>query len=164
MKSFHCFILLLILSLSTGCTFPTEKISISIVPVSSQKKISKIYVRKNDKDFSKEFIVELISQLRELGFESESYTGEQNHYVKHYLTYDVRWNWDLAMYLYYFKATLYEDGKILGEIEYDATGLGRGRLNLDIHGRTKNKIRPLLKSLLEKVKKTKVELSGHHKK
>ena len=54
------------------------------------------------------------------------------------------------MYLYYFQATLYSEGKMIGEIEYDATGLGRGSINLDVHGRTENKIKPLIKRLLEK--------------
>ena len=56
-------------------------------------------------------------------------------------------NWDIAMYLTYFHATLYEDGRVLGEVEYDAK---MGGANFAKFGRTAEKIRPLLSELLQK--------------
>jgi len=56
-------------------------------------------------------------------------------------------NWDMAMYLTYFHATLYEDGRVLGEVEYDAK---MGGANFAKFGRTAEKIRPLLSELLQK--------------
>jgi hypothetical protein len=54
----------------------------------------------------------------------------------------------MAMYLTYFHAKLYEDGRILGEVEYDAK---MGGANMGKFGKTAEKIRPLLSELLQGV-------------
>ena len=56
----------------------------------------------------------------------------------------------MAMYLVYFRGTLYEDDRVLGEVEYDAK-MGGG--NMGKFGKTKEKIRPLLTELVSKVKR-----------
>ena len=56
----------------------------------------------------------------------------------------------MAMYLTYFRATLYENGRVLGEVEYDAK-MGGG--NMKKFGKTAEKIRPLLTELLGKVER-----------
>jgi hypothetical protein len=132
-------------ALLSGCA-----ISQNVVSVDSNVTISKIYVLENENVHMEELINELVEQLEEMGFSSESYKGDRPEGAKHYMTYTANWNWDLAMYLTYFRATLYEDGKMLGEVEYDAK-MGGG--NLGKFGRTAEKVRPLLEELLQKVKR-----------
>ncbi|MBC7368679.1 MAG: hypothetical protein H7343_18035 [Undibacterium sp.] len=52
--------------------------------------------------------------------------------------------WDLAMRLTYFYGTLSEDGRILGQTEYDAR---MGGANIGKFGPTAEKIRPLIAEL-----------------
>lgn len=98
----------------------------------------------------KELVSEIVTQVNELGFESESYEGDRPPEALHYITYTGNWNWDMAMYLTYFRAILYEDGRVLGEVEYDAK---MGGANMNKFGKTADKIRPLLTELLEKVER-----------
>jgi hypothetical protein len=142
--------LMLILFLQ-GCT-----ISQHVIPVDSTKEISKIYLQKNDKVLMEEFHPELLKQLNELGFETESYSTDLPKETTYYMTYTANWMWDMAMYLYYFKATVYEQSreagfsKLLGEAEYDAR-MGGGNMNK--FGHTSDKIKPLLQELFAKVKR-----------
>lgn len=133
------------IALLSGCA-----ISRNVVPVDSGVAISKIYVLENENVHMKELVTELVKQINELGFESSMYKGDRPEGAKHYLTYTANWNWDMAMYLTYFKATLYEEGKVLGEVEYDAK---MGGANMGKFGKTADKIRPLLQELLAKVKR-----------
>lgn len=136
------FVFMVVLS---GCA-----ISRHVTPVDSTASIRKIYVLNNDKVHMKELVNEIVDQLTQLGFESEAYSGDRPEEALHYLTYTGNWNWDMAMYLTYFRATLYEDGRVLGEVEYDAK---MGGANMAKFGKTAEKIRPLIVELLEKVKR-----------
>ena len=89
---------------------------------------------------------ELVSQIREMGFQSEAYVDTRPADSTHYLMYTANWSWDMAMWLTYFSATLYDGETLLGEVEYDARRAG-GRLSK--FGKTANKIRPLLRELLK---------------
>lgn len=51
----------------------------------------------------------------------------------------------MAMYLTYFRGSIYEDGRLLGEAEYDAK---MGGANMNKFGRTAEKLRPLLEEML----------------
>ena len=57
------------------------------------------------------FHPELTKQIQELGFEVESYDGRPPEAARYYMTYTANWQWDMAMYLTYFEATLFEEGK-----------------------------------------------------
>lgn len=138
-------ILLILVVLNTGCA-----ISQHVMPVDSGTKIKKIFVLNNERAHMKELVNEIVSQLKGLGFESESYQGDRPENAMHYITYTANWQWDMAMYLTYFKATLYEDGRVLGEVEYDARSGGG---NMNKFGKTAEKIRPLLEELLSKVER-----------
>lgn len=146
-KLFGFFALILFLQ---GCT-----ISQNVVPIEASKAISKIYVQKNDKVLMDEFHPELLKQLNELGFETESYTTDLPKEANYYMNYTANWMWDMAMYLYYFKATVYEQAKeagfskSIGEVEYDAK---MGGANMSKFGHTADKIKPLLQELFAKVK------------
>ena len=142
MRNLILFVLLLMLS---GCA-----ISKHVTPVDSTVTISKIYVLKNDKVQYEQLVDEIVSQIETLGFDSESYEGDRPKEAQHYITYTANWTWDLAMYLTYFRATLYDDGRVLGEVEYDSK---MGGLNLSKFGSAKEKIRPLMEELLAKVKR-----------
>ncbi|MFT6390373.1 MAG: hypothetical protein ACJAUP_003775 [Cellvibrionaceae bacterium] len=139
---------LIILSLVfviSGCA-----ISRHVSSVDSTVSIEKIYVQNNEKVHMKGLVKEIVTQVNELGFDSESYSGDRPASALHYIIYTGNWNWDLAMYLTYFRATLYEDGRVLGEVEYDAK-MGGG--NMGKFGKTASKIKPLLTELLSKVKR-----------
>ena len=105
--------LLALISLLSGCA-----ISQNVTPVDSTTSISKIFVLENEKVHMDGLIDELVGQISDMGFESEKYQGDRPESATNYLTYTANWQWDLAMYLTYFKATLYEDEKVLGEVEY----------------------------------------------
>lgn len=132
-----------ILLVLSGCA-----ISKHVVPVDSGTTISKIYVLENDRVHMKELVNEIVTQIESMGFESEKYSGDRPEGAKHYLTYTANWQWDMAMYLTYFRATLYEEGRVLGEVEYDAK---MGGANMNKFGKTGEKISPLLLELLAKV-------------
>ena len=127
----------------SGCT-----ITHSVSPVSSGIVIQKIYVQRNPKVLMQGFHPELVHQIQELGFEVESYDGNTPVAARYYMTYTANWQWDIAMYLTYFEGTLFENGKPIGNVEYDARG---GNSNLDKYGHTADKIRPLLIELFKNV-------------
>ena len=132
----------LIAMILQGCA-----ISKNIVPVDSSKEIEKIYVRRNNRVLMEGLHPELINQLNDLGFETASYSSDLPRGAVHYMTYNANWSWDLAMYLSKFRATLYEDGRVLGEIDYDSTRA------INHLGSTANKIRPLLQEMFANVKR-----------
>ena len=138
-------IILLLLLVTSGCT-----ISKSVTPVDSSVSIQKIYVQNNEEVLMKEAVNEIVSQVQSLGFESESYSGQRPIDATHYITYTGNWRWDVAMYLYYFEAKLYENDKLIGEVEYDAK---LGGSSLSKFGKTGDKIRPLLNELLSQVQR-----------
>ena len=133
------------LLLVSGCTITQD-----VKPVDSSVNIKKIYVENNEAVLMKEMVNEIVTQLQAMGFESESYSGERPDDAKHYIIYTGNWQWDIAMYLTYFTAELYENESNIGSVSYDARG-GSGRS--DKFGKTADKIRPLLNELLSQVKK-----------
>ncbi len=136
---------LLIVSLLSGCA-----ISKNVQSADSNTRIQKIYVKDNPKVLMDGLLPEIVTQLQQLGFESEAYTGDRPTNARHYITYTANWNWDMAMYLTYFRATLYDEGRVLGEAEYDAK---MGGANMGKFGKTAEKIRPLLTEMLQKVER-----------
>lgn len=138
------------LLLSVAMLFSGCAISKNVQSVDSSTQIEKIYVKDNPKVLMEGLLPEIVAQIEELGFASESYDGDRPANARHYITFTANWQWDMAMYLTYFRATLYEDGRILGEVEYDAK---MGGANMNKFGKTAEKIRPLLTELLEKVER-----------
>lgn len=134
-------IALLLLPFLGGCA-----ISKNVQAVQRGVKIETIYVAHNDRVLMKDCTNEIVRQLIELGFDAKRYDGERPKDAKVYLTYTANWNWDMAMYLTYFRGTLYEEGRVLGEAEYDAK---MGGANFGKFGKTAEKLRPLLTQLLQ---------------
>lgn len=93
---------------------------------------------------------EIIAQLNEMGFPTEVYQDRAPDAAEFTMTYIANWAWDMAMYLTYFKLSLYQDSKLIGNVEYNAKS---GGLNMNKFGRTADKIRPLLEELLAGVER-----------
>ena len=130
---------------SSGCA-----ISRHVAPVDSTTEITKVYVKHNEKVHMKEMNPELVWQFENLGFEAELYEGDTPQEATHTFIYTANWNWDLAMYLVYFRGTLYEEGRMLGEVEYDAK-MGGG--NMGKFGKSREKLMPLMSELMQNVKR-----------
>lgn len=137
--------LALALALSSGCA-----ISRNVQAVQRGTAIKTIYVAHNDRVLMKDCTNEIVTQITGLGFEGKRYDGDRPTDAKHYITYTANWTWDMAMYLTYFRATLYEEGRVLGEAEYDAK---MGGANFSKFGKTSEKLRPLLMDLLKNVER-----------
>ncbi len=129
----------------SGCSITTN-----VTPVSDVAYIEKIYVQNNPDAHMKELVNELVSQIEKLGFQSEKYEGAKPVDSNHHLTYTANWAWDMAMYLTFFEAKLYEGEKLIGEVSYDARNGGG---NMGKFGRTGEKIEPLLTELLASVER-----------
>ncbi len=128
----------------TGCA-----ISRHVVPVDSNAQIEKIYVLHNERVHMEGINQALVDIFQSLGFESELYHGDRPVGALHTFTFTANWTWDMAMYLTYFRGTLLEDGRVIGEIEYDARS---GGSNMSKFGSTESKIEPLIVEMLERVR------------
>ncbi len=128
----------------------------AVVAVPAGTRITTIYVEMNPKVLMDGLLPEIIAQIRAQGFQAIPYDGVRPKAAVDYLTFTANWRWHWAMYLSYFHATLYHDGRILGTAEYNARRTGP---NPDKYGHTADKIRPLLKQLLQPAHGT-VAVSG----
>jgi hypothetical protein len=137
--------LLLILPLVSGCA-----ISRNVTPAHAGATIDRVYVLENDKVRMEGLLPEMLSQIEQLGFPAESYRGNLPPGARFHMTYTANWNWDMAMYLTYFQATLHEDGRVVGQAEYDAR---RGGSNMKKFGKTSEKIRPLFEEMFQNVQR-----------
>ncbi len=146
-KSFilNCLLFVMITLGFSGCT-----ITRNVSPVSSGTVIQKIFVQRNPDVMMDGFHPELTKQIQALGFQVETYEGKPPDSALYYMTYKANWQWDFAICLIYFEATLYEDGKPIGKVEYDAR---KGGYRMSKYGHTADKIRPLIIELFKNVDK-----------
>ncbi|WP_414665205.1 Sbal_3080 family lipoprotein [Horticoccus sp. 23ND18S-11] len=135
----------LLVTITSGCAI-VQKVS----PIESSPTISTIYIQKNPNVHMEGLLPEMVQQLTTLGFKVETFDTERPKDATHWMIFTANWQWDMAMYLTYFKATLMEDGKILGSAEYDAR---KGGGNMGKFGKTAEKIRPLLIELFQNAKR-----------
>jgi hypothetical protein len=142
---------LLGVALVCGCAVKT-----SVVAVPTGTRITTIYVENNPKVLMDGLLPEILAQVRAQGFQAVAYDGPRPGAAVDYMTFTANWRWHWAMYLTFFRATLYRDGRVLGTVEYNARRAG---LNPDKYGHTAEKIRPLLRSLLRPAQGT-VAVSG----
>ncbi|MDB6169073.1 MAG: hypothetical protein JWM88_1937 [Verrucomicrobia bacterium] len=131
---------MLCVALLSGCTI-TEHVR----PVTRGTEIKKIYVQNNHELHMKGLVPEVVSQLELLGYQAETYEAKPPADAKYFMTVTANWRWDMAMYLFYFRVMLFEDGRAIGTAEYDAR---RGGGNVSKFGPTAEKIRPLLEQML----------------
>lgn len=137
--------IIIAISLMAGCA-----ISKNVVPIDSDHEIDKIYVRYSDDVHMEGINDEFVSQFQSLGFDAELYKGDTPDEARHTFIFTANWAWDLAMYLTYFHGTLYEEGRMLGEAEYDARS---GGSNFSKFGPTASKLKPLLTEMMHKVQR-----------
>ena len=135
----------LLITITSGCAI-TQKVS----PIETNPTITTVYIQKNPNVRMDGLLPEIVQQLTTLGFKVETFDTTRPKEATHWMIYTANWNWDMAMYLTYFKATLMEEGKILGSAEYDAR---RGGGNMGKFGKTAEKVRPLLIELFQNAKR-----------
>ncbi|MCH8477877.1 MAG: Sbal_3080 family lipoprotein [Wenzhouxiangella sp.] len=141
--AFRTALLMALLALATGCS-----ISRHVVPVESATQIEKIHVLHNDRVHMEGLNDALVEIFQSLGFDAELFEGDRPPGALHTFTFTANWAWDMAMYLTYFRGTLLEDGRIIGEVEYDARS---GGSNMSKFGSTESKIQPLIAEMLGRV-------------
>jgi hypothetical protein len=127
--------------LLAGCAVKTRVTPVGALPV-----VSTIYVENNPAVFMSGMLPEILGELRAQGFQAVSFDGPRPAAAVYSLTFTANWRWHWAMYLSYFRATFWQDGRVLGSAEYDARRVGP---NPEKYGTTASKIRPLLTGLLK---------------
>jgi hypothetical protein len=133
---------LMALFILSGCSI-TQKVE----PVPADTIIDKLWIEDNPTAKHDTFDEEVAESIRKLGFDSEVFPKKQQPENSTFiLKYYVRWQWDLALYLKEFRATLFENNKEIGSIVYDATAGGG---NMGKFGTTMSKVNPLLQQLLQ---------------
>jgi hypothetical protein len=124
-----------------GCAVRTHLTAVPALPA-----VTTIYVENNPAVLMSGLLPEILTQLRAQGFQAVAFDGPRPPAAVYYLTYTANWRWQWAIYLSYFRATFWENGRVLGSAEYDARRTGP---NPDKFGPTAGKIRPLLTDLLK---------------
>lgn len=145
MRSLAAIGLLLFSLILTSCTI-TQKVT----PVPAGTGLGKIYIQENKEALMEGLLPELVSQVKAQGYEAESYQGARPADARFHMTYEATWRWSMAVYLFYFKASLFDGDRVIGEAIYDAT---HGGQRFDKHGPTSEKISPLIKQLLAQGRK-----------
>lgn len=125
---------------ASGCAISQE-----VEPVPERQAIEKVYVEHNPDVHMEELNDSLVGMFEDMGIESELYRGTRPADAEHHLEFTANWTWDIAMYLTYFDARLYEQEQLIGTAEYDAR---RGGGRPDKFGPTEEKIRPLMQELI----------------
>ncbi len=139
-RSIRIALLSLFAVIITGCAIVQN-----VVPMPNAQNVTEIYVVHNPKVLMEGFIDEMCSQIRNMNINVivVSSTAEVPKDTV-YMTYTANWNWDMAMYLTFFEAKVYTDGRLLGYAVYDSR---KGGANMGKFGTTAEKIRPLLSQL-----------------
>lgn len=141
--------LLLLGVILSGCT-----ITQNVRPMAEAVAIDVLYIEENPATHMAALLPEMVNHLRASGFNVEVVAQGGSPIDAYYMTYTANWRWDMAMYLYYFKATLVRKGQVLAEAEYDARS-GGGSPNK--FGATMDKIRPLLDEMLANARPDQVD-------
>lgn len=125
---------------ASGCAIKRE-----VRPVDASHRIQTIFIAENQRVHMEGFLPEMVTQLQDMGYVTETYLGTPPRGARYTMTYTANWAWDLAMYLTYFRVELFDRGRPIAEAEYDARG---GSAHLGKFGTTAEKIRPLLEEML----------------
>ena len=110
-----CLLFLACIALFSGCAINQRVIS---APVGTT--INTVFIENNPAVMMNGLVEEIQSQVNAMGYGAKIYTGERPKEAIHYLQFTANWRWDMAMYLTYFRATLFEVGRILVTAVYDA--------------------------------------------
>ena len=124
---------------SSACSIKQE-----VVPIPDGTTIGTLYVQKNEDLHMKEFHSTLVSQIEQTGTNVITCGDSWPADATYRMSYTANWSWDMAMYLAFFHADVFEGDQIIGSAEYNAKG---GGANMSKFGATENKIRPLILEL-----------------
>lgn len=102
-----------------------------------------IAIVKNDKLHMSGMQPEVVKQVQDMGIATRLVDAPPTT-NETYMTFTANWSWDLAMYLRYFKADLYQNQQKVSGVEYKVTsGLDLGKF-----GPTAEKIHPMLRKMI----------------
>lgn len=101
-----------------------------------------IAIVKNDKLHMSGMQPEVVKQVQAMGITTRLVDAPPTT-NETYMTFTANWSWDLAMYLRYFKADLYQNQQKVSGVEYVTSGMDMGKF-----GPTDEKIRPMLRKMI----------------
>lgn len=136
-----------ICALVIGITLSACTISESVNPVKDTA-VREVCIQNNSSVQMSAFEPTLKRLIEEQGVKTKSYSGNTPpNDCSYTLTYTANWRWDLAIYLFYARIEVFNRGRSVGMVEYDAR---RGGANMNKFGRTEAKLRPLIQRLFPK--------------
>jgi len=110
-------------------------------------KMTKICLKTNEAVHMSGFLPELIHQFERHGVKATSYNGARPKGCRYHGNYVARWTWDMAMYLNFAEIKIYDRGKQIGLVEYDARV---AQFHIGKFGTTRSKLDPLFDRLFAK--------------
>lgn len=110
-------------------------------------KMTKICLKTNEAVHMSGFLPELIHQFERHGVSATSYSGRRPKGCRYHGSYVARWTWDMAMYLNFAEIKIYDRGKQVGLVEYDARV---AQFHIGKFGTTRSKLEPLFDRLFAK--------------
>ena len=131
------------LALCCSCSITQE-----VVPIPADVVVDTLYIRNNAAVHMQGFLPELQRQIEDNGVTVHVYDDTAPDEAQFTLEYIANWKWDMAMYLSFFHADVFEQGRLLASMEYDARS---GGANMGKFGDTAGKIRPLVYELFGNV-------------
>jgi len=124
-----------------GCSIVQK---VDPVPVGS---VEQVCVERNTAVHMDGFHPDLSRLIEAQGYKVSTIEGAAPAACSHIVSYTANWGWDLAMYLTYARVEVMQDGRRVGQIEYDARS---GSGNMGKFGATSAKLQPLVAQLFPK--------------
>lgn len=106
--------------------------------------MTKICLRTNEAVHMSGFLPEIIHQFGRHGVTATSYAGARPKGCRYHGKYVARWTWDMAMYLNFAEIKIFDHGKQIGLVEYDARV---AQFHIGKFGTTRSKLGPLFDRL-----------------
>jgi hypothetical protein len=110
----------------------------------SVSKVTKLCLKTNKAVHMSGFLPEIIHQFERHGVTATSYKGARPKGCRYHGDYVARWTWDVAMYLNFAEIKIYDRGKQIGLVEYDARV---AQFHIGKFGTTRSKLDPLFDRL-----------------
>ncbi len=110
----------------------------------SVSKMTQICLRTNEAVHMSGFLPEIIHQFERHGVKATAYAGARPKGCRYHGNYVARWTWDMAMYLNFAEIKIFDRGKQIGLVEYDAR---IAQFHIGKFGTTRSKLEPLFDRL-----------------
>jgi len=130
-----------ILTLLSLCTILCRCNSTRYTGSAPNPPLTKLAIVKNDKLHMSGMQPEVVKQVQAMGI-ATTLVDAPPATDEPYMTFTANWKWDMAMYLKYFKAELFQNQQKVSGVEYKASGM-----DLSKFGHTDEKIRPMLRKV-----------------